>query len=99
VTGSVTLTDDLQRFVRGLHYDRTGRLLPVGTKFEAVEPPHEVMQQAGQGLPGDELTRGLAYRYSESENGDGRAVWFFYIWEQVQMGVLVEPPGTLPIIT
>src|SRR2546428_553012 len=59
-----------EKFVRGLHYERTGKLLPVGTKFEAVEPPDEVMRQAGQGLPGGDLTRGLAYRYSESEDGD-----------------------------
>jgi hypothetical protein len=52
------------------------------------------MRQVGQQLPGGVLTRGLAYRYIEAENEDGRAIWFFYIWEQVQMAVLVEPPGT-----
>jgi hypothetical protein len=87
------------KFVRGLHYHRTKTLLPVGTKFTSFEPPDEVMRQSGQQLPGGELSRGLSYRYSESEDGDGRAIWFFYLWEQVQMGVLVEPPGTAPIIT
>jgi len=87
-----------EKFVRGLHYDRTKALLPVGTAFTSFEPPEETMQQAAQ-LPGGELSIGLLYRYSESEDGTGRAIWFFLLWGQVKIGVFVEPPGTPPIIT
>jgi hypothetical protein len=37
---------------------------------------------------------GLLYKYIESEDGDGRAIWFFLLWGQVKMGVLAEPLGT-----
>lgn len=87
-----------EKFVRGLHYHRTKAMLPVATKFTSFEPPEEIMQQATQ-LRGGELSDGLLYRCSESEDGDGRAIWFFLLWGQVKIGVFVEPPGTAPIIT
>jgi hypothetical protein len=83
-----------EKFVRGLHYDRTKVLLPIGTKFTSFEPPEEIMQQVAAQLRGGALSDGLLYRYIESENGDGRALWFFLLWGQVKIGVQVEPPGT-----
>jgi hypothetical protein len=84
------------QFVRGLHYHGTGgSMLPPATKFTCFEPPEEVMEQAAQ-LAGGELSCGLLYKYIESEDGDGRAIWFFLLWGQVKMGVLVEPLGTAP---
>jgi predicted transcriptional regulator len=84
------------KFVRGLHYQRTGKMLPASTKVTSFEPPEEVMKQAAQ-LPGGDLSDGLLYRYVAEQ--DGRAFWFFLLWGQVKIGVLVEPPGTVTTFT
>jgi hypothetical protein len=81
-----------EKFVRGLCHQLFGKLLPLGTTFTAFEPDAKTMQIAGQELPGAEPMKGFAYRYFEF--GDGREFWFFYVWEQVVIGVLVEPPST-----
>jgi len=46
------------KFVRGLHYHRTGTPLPVTSKVIAFDPPPEVMKEAAQ-LPGGSLSDGL----------------------------------------
>ena len=84
-----------EKFVRGLHYHGTKTTMPAGTKFTAFEPDEESTTQAAQ-LPGGMVSDGLFYGHIESEDGDGRAIWFFLLWGQVKIGVLVEPP-TAPL--
>ncbi len=80
------------KFVRGLHYHRTGTPLPADAKITAFDPPPEVMREVAQLPDRGSLSEGLLYRFYQDEH-PGRAWWFFLLWGQVNMAAVVEMPG------
>jgi hypothetical protein len=80
------------KFVRGLHYHRTGTPLPIDAKITAFDPPADVMREAAQLPDRGSLSEGLHYRFYQDEH-PGRSWWFFLLWGQVNMAAVVEMPG------
>jgi len=80
------------KFVRGLHYHRTGTPLHGDAKVIAFDPPQEAMQAASELPDRGSLSEGLHWRFYQDEH-PGRSWWFFLLWGQVNMAAVVETPG------
>jgi hypothetical protein len=81
----------ISKFVRGLHYDRTGAPLPANAKISAFPLPSEVIREVAQLPDRGSLSEGLRWRFYQDEH-PGPSWWFFRLWGQVNMGARVELP-------
>lgn len=57
----------IAKFVRGLHWRRTGTALAIDAKITAFNPPGEAMKEAA-GLPGGSVSNALFYRVYEDKD-------------------------------
>lgn len=80
------------KFVRGLHYHRTGTPLPMDAKITAFDPSPELMKEAAQLPDRGSLSEGLHWRFHQDEH-PGRSWWLFLLWGQVTMAAVVEMTG------
>lgn len=80
------------KFVRGLHYHRTGTPLSADAKITAFDPSPEMMRVVAQLPDQGALSEGLLWRFYQDEQ-PGRSWWFFLLWGQVSMAALVEMLG------
>lgn len=79
----------ISKFVRGLYFYRNKKkALPAATKVITFHPSYEVMKEAAQFERGS-LSDGLLYSVGQFD--DGRMLWFFILWGQVNIGAAVDP--------